>query len=112
MLDIVSLISSLGFEMTTTHTIDLQFQPLHTAEEILATLYTQTSEALETHNWVDAFCNMFIELAPDFIVFAEVKIDTASNDVHYYVTSSLCTSKRIPALTYTEAKKELRWLLS
>lgn len=96
---------------TTTFTLDLHFQPLYTAEAILGELYTQTSQALDTHHLVNGFCNMYIPLGKK-VIFAEVQINALTSDVVYYVTSNQNTSKRIPALTYNQALTTLRSLLA
>ena len=95
---------------TTKFQIDLKFQPLHTAEEVLSTLYTQTSTAIDQHNLTDVFCNIYLQVSKKVTVFAEVKIDTTTMQVQYFVTSNQNTAARIPALNYTQAVRELRHL--
>ena len=92
--------------------IDLHFQPMTTAEVILNELYTRTSEAIEQHNLVNGFCNMYIPKSKKVTLFAEVKIDTQTMQVSYFVASSKNTAKRIPALSYNQAVNQLRQLLA
>lgn len=96
---------------TTKFQIDLHFQPMNTAEAILGTLYANSSDAIEQHNLVNSFCNIFIPVSKKVTVFAEVQIDAITTDVVYFVTSSKNTAKRIPALSYNQAIRELRTLL-
>lgn len=91
---------------------NIQFQPMTAAEEILTTLYTETSTAIDQHNFVNAWCNMYIPKSKKITVFVEVQIDVLTADVRYYVASSKHTAKRIPALDYMSAVRELRQLLA
>jgi len=96
----------------TTITIDLQFQPLHTAEEILNTLCFETVMGLEAHNWQDAYCHIFIPVSKRVIVFAEVQMDNATRKPIYYVTSSKNQSAEIKSLPYNQAVSKLNALLA
>jgi hypothetical protein len=97
--------------MTTTFSIPLHYQPVRIAEEVLSTLYTRTSDAIDQHNLINAYCNMYIEVNPKLTAFAEVRIDAITNAVNYYVASNTETSKRIPALSYNQALRQLRTLM-
>jgi hypothetical protein len=91
--------------------IDLQFKPMVIAEDILNTLYTETSAAIDKHNLVDGFCNIYIPVNKKVTVFAECRIDMTTADVKYFVVSSKNTAKRIPALDYKSAVRTLRQLM-
>lgn len=92
--------------------IDLQFKKMEIAEDILNTLYSETSTAIDQHNLVDAFCNIYIPVSKKVTVFAECRIDMVTQDVRYFVVSSKNTAKRIPALDYMSAVRELRQLMA
>lgn len=96
---------------TTKFQIDLHFQKLHTAEEILSAIYAPASEAIEQHNLSSSFCNMYIPKSKKVTLFAEVQIDAQTMQVSYFVASSKNTAKRIPALSYSEALRQLRGLM-
>jgi len=99
--------------MTTTHVIDLHFQPLHTAEEILSTLYTQTNAALEQNpNWINGFCFMYLPVNENLTIKAKVFIDVPTQDVRYFVTSSLAPKAKVAPMTYTQAVREIRSYLA
>lgn len=97
---------------TTTFQIDLHFQKVTTAEEILGTLYTQTSTAIDAHNLVDAYCYMFIPVSKRSKVFAKVEIDALTSDVRYFVKHNPKTGNYLPAMDYTQAIRSLRSLLA
>lgn len=96
---------------TTTFSIDLHFQPLHTANAILDTLYTQTSEALEAHNLVDAYCYMFIPVSKKAKIFTKVAINE-DLEVQYFVAKNPKDGDYLPVLSYNQALNTLRSLLA
>lgn len=95
----------------TTFEIDLHFHPLTVAEDILNTLYAETSAAIDQHNLVEAYCYMFIPVSKKAKVFAKVTIDALTADVQYFVARNPKTGDYLPALGYTQAVRELRGLM-
>lgn len=91
--------------------IDLQFKPMVIAEDILNTLYTETSAALEIHNLTDAYAYVFIPVGKRSKLFVKVTIDTATQDVSYYVKRNPKTGDYLPAMDYMSAVRELRQLM-
>ena len=94
----------------TTYAMDMHFQKMNKAEDILNTLYTETSTAIDQYGLINGFCNMFLKIGKQQ-VFVEVQVDALTADVKYFVASSKNTANRIPALGYTQAIRELRQLL-
>jgi hypothetical protein len=97
--------------MTTTFEIPLNYAPVSTPENVLVEIYCRASEAIDEHQLVFAYCNMFIEVSPERTAFAEVQINTETSNVVYYVTSSDNTARKLPALNYTQAIRQLRSLM-
>lgn len=91
--------------------IDLQFKSMVIAEDILNTLYTETSAALEAHNLTDAYAYVFIPTGKRSKLFVKVTIDSVTQDVNYYVKRNPKTGDYLPALDYTSAVRELRQLM-
>jgi len=96
---------------TTTYTIDLNFQPLHTASDILNTLCFETVMAIEEQNLSTAYCNMFIPMGRK-TVFAEVQMDAITRQPIYFVTSSKNQAVEIQSLSYRQAASKLQLLLA
>lgn len=97
--------------MTTTFETPISLSSVSSPENALNEIYSRASEAIDLHNLDFVYCNVFIEISPDSTAFAEVQIDAATSDVVYYVTGSDNADRRIPALNYTQAVRELRSLM-
>ena len=91
--------------------IDLQFKKMEIAEEILGTLYAETSAALETHNLTDAYAYVFVPVGKRSKLFVKVTIDAVSQDVAYYVKRNPKTGDLLPALSFNQAVHQLRQLM-
>lgn len=96
----------------TNFSLDLHFQPLHTAEQVLSAIYTPASDAIEQHGLMDSYCYMFIPKSKKVKVFAKVTIDAITNDVQYFVAKNPKTGDILPALSYNQALSTLRSLLA
>lgn len=95
----------------TTFEIDLNFQPMTTASEVLNSLCMNSALALETELLESAYCQIFIPVSKKVTVFAEVHMSLDHQPV-YYVTSSKNQAATIPALNYRQAVSKLEALLA
>jgi len=95
----------------TTYDIEMTFQPVKNAVEVLNTLCLETTMAIEENNLVGASCNMFIPVRKSVMVFTEVQMDTITRQPVFYVTSSKNKSATIQAMSYKQAVSKLQLLL-
>jgi len=95
--------------MTTT-TLNLQGKSLRKAEDILATIYTSTSEALEANpTWVEGFCSIYIPIHETLTIKAKVWIGVPTNEVRYFITTSHAPKAKVAPMSYSQALNTIRY---
>ena len=87
--------------------IDLQFQNLTSAREILNDLCMNAALAADA-GLTDTYCNIYIPVSKSVTVFAEVQI--VNGKTLYYVTSSKNKSATIQPISYRAAVSKLQLL--